>query len=92
MSLADDIRAGLARLEPTQLDLVDDSARHAGHAGSRDGGSHFNLRIVSNHFNGLSKVARHRMVYDALGSLMHRQVHALSIIALSPTETQDQDQ
>jgi BolA protein len=87
MSVAEQIRRRLAALQPVALELEDDSARHAGHAGARDGGGHYRLSIVSPRFAGLPTIARHRMVYDALGSLMRQQVHALSISARSPEET-----
>ena len=66
-------------LAPTVLEIVDDSHRHAGHAGARDGRGHFSVRIASPAFAGLSPVARHRAVYDALGDLMQTDIHALSI-------------
>ena len=72
-------------LDPTALDLEDDSASHAGHAGARDG-AHFNLRIVSPRFTGLSRVARHRLVYDAVRPWMADGVHALAIDARAPGE------
>jgi BolA protein len=74
------LREQLARLEPTQLDIRDDSALHAGHAGAREGG-HFHVRIVSRKFAGLAPLARHRMVYEAVAELMGRDIHALSIDA-----------
>lgn len=80
------IRALLARLEPKQVALDDDSLRHAGHAGAASGGGHYNLRVISSHFEGLSPLARHRLVYDVLAPLMQREIHALSIIALTPGE------
>ena len=87
MRVADEIRARLARLEPQRLELVDDSARHAGHAGARpQGESHFRLLIVADAFNGRSRIERQRMVYGALGDLLRTDVHALSIAALSPAE------
>lgn len=61
----------LAVLAPEQLELIDDSALHAGHAGARAGGKHFRLTIVAAAFAGKNTVARHRMIYDALGELMH---------------------
>ena len=73
------------RLEPVALELEDDSAAHAGHAGARSG-AHFNLRIVSARFAGLSRVARHRLVYDALRPWMAEGVHALAIDARTPDE------
>ena len=88
MNLADIIRARLAALEPLSLDLVDESAQHAGHAGWREGGgTHWRLGIVSPRFAGQSAVARHRMVYQALGELMHNPIHALAITARAPDET-----
>jgi len=69
----------VAALAPTVLEIVDDSHRHAGHAGARDGRGHFSVRIASPAFAGLSPVARHRAVYDALGDLMQTDIHALSI-------------
>jgi BolA protein len=80
------IRAGLAVLEPTRLEITDESHKHAGHAGARDGGGHYVLRIVSARFAGKSTVARHRMIYSALGDLMKREIHALTIQALAPNE------
>lgn len=73
------------RLEPSLLELRDDSARHAGHAGAREGG-HYELRIASARFAGLSRVARHRLVYDSLADLMQRGIHALAIDARTPDE------
>jgi BolA protein len=72
-------------LQPTELQLRDDSHLHAGHAGAREGG-HYQLHIRSARFTGLSRVARHRLVYDALGPLGPRGVHALAIQALAPEE------
>ena len=73
---------------PTQLDIEDDSSRHAGHAGSRPGGeSHFNVVIEAAAFEGASRVARQRMVYQALAEELAGPVHALSVKALAPGET-----
>jgi BolA protein len=81
------IRARLeAELAPLSLEIVDDSHRHAGHAGARDGRGHFNVTIVATRFTGANRVARHRMVYAALGSLMQTDIHALSVTALAPDE------
>ena len=78
------LRAGLA---PLRLEIVDESALHAGHAGAREsGGGHFAVTIVSAAFAGQSLLARHRLVYDALGEVLRREIHALSIRALSPDE------
>jgi BolA family transcriptional regulator, general stress-responsive regulator len=73
-------------LAPLELKVQDDSADHAGHAGAAQG-SHFSVRIVSEHFKGLSRVARHRLVYDALGSLMTQGIHALALDAKAPGES-----
>lgn len=73
-------------LAPLQLEVVDDSARHAGHAGARDGRGHFNVRIVSAAFAGMRPLARHRAVYAALGPLMQTDIHALGVEALTPQE------
>jgi BolA protein len=78
-------RALTDRLEPVLLELVDDSAAHAGHAGARSG-AHFNLRIVSARFAGLPRISRHRLVYDALRPWMAEGVHALAIDARTPDE------
>jgi BolA protein len=76
-----------AALAPTRLELVDESARHAGHAGARPGGeSHFRLTVVAAAFAGRGRVERQRLVYEALGDLMDGPVHALSIRALTPEE------
>jgi BolA protein len=87
MSVAQQIRARLAALEPIALELVDESAKHAGHAGARPGGNtHWRLTIVSRAFAGKPVVARHRMIYDALGELMQDPIHALAIQARAPGE------
>lgn len=75
-----------AALAPQSLEIADESAQHAGHAGARSGGGHYALVIVSPSFSGKSLVERHRMIYDALGDAMHREIHALSIKALTPDE------
>ena len=81
------IRAALeAAFAPVSLEVVDDSARHAGHAGARDGRGHFNVDIVSAGFAGLAPLARHRAVYGALGEMMTTDIHALSIRARTPAE------
>ena len=77
----------LASLQPSQVDILDDSARHKGHAGAREGG-HFRLTIVASAFEGQSTLARHRMIHAALGDLMRHGIHALSIRAATPTEFQ----
>jgi BolA protein len=88
MSTAARIRERLAALSPVSLELVDESAKHAGHAGAQPGGeTHWRLTIVSPRFAGQPTVARHRMVYQALGELMQNPIHALAISARSPEET-----
>jgi BolA protein len=73
-------------LEPESCNLEDESAQHRGHAGAASGGGHFRLTIVSPKFRNLSTLARHRLVYEAMGELMQREIHALSITALTPEE------
>ena len=81
------IRAALEQaLRPQLLEVEDDSARHAGHAGARDGRGHFNVTVVSSAFEGLGPLARHRAVYAAVGTLMETDIHALSIVARTPAE------
>jgi BolA protein len=88
MSVAETIRARLQALEPLALDLVDESEQHRGHAGYREGGNtHWRLSIVSPRISGKPTVARHRLVYQALGELMQHPIHALAITARSPEET-----
>ena len=88
MNLAAEIKQRLAALEPVSLDLVDESEGHRGHAGYREGGgTHWRLAIVSARFSGQPVVARHRMVYQALGNLMQNPIHALAITARTPEET-----
>jgi BolA protein len=88
MNVAARIRERLASLEPLNLDLVDESSQHAGHAGWKPGGgTHWRLTIVSARFAGQPTVARHRMVYQALGELMQNPIHALAITARAPEET-----
>lgn len=88
MRVATAVRERLnAALQPTRVELVDESARHAGHAGARpQGETHFRLTIVADAFAGASRVERQRLVFQALGDLMRTDVHALSIQALTPEE------
>jgi BolA family transcriptional regulator, general stress-responsive regulator len=86
VNLVQTIQQRLAVLEPRSLELVDDSAKHIGHEGASRGGKHFSLTIVSDRFAGMSTVQRHRQIYEALGPLMHREIHALAIRALTPDE------
>jgi BolA protein len=71
---------------PTHLQIKDQSHLHAGHAGAKEGKGHFAITIVSDNFNGLNRIARHRLVYDALGALMISDIHALQIHAYTPSE------
>jgi BolA protein len=73
-------------LAPLELDVADESHRHAGHAGAADGRGHFRVRLVSSHFAGLTPIARHRAVYTALGELMQTDIHALAIDARAPDD------
>ena len=83
---AQDITAALtARLQPSALDVQDDSLLHAGHAGAREG-RHFSVAVVSERFTGLTRVARHRLIYDSLNQLIPRGIHALAIDARAPGE------
>jgi len=88
VNLAAEIKQRLAALEPMSIDLIDESEGHRGHAGYREGGgTHWRLAIVSPRFAGQPVVARHRMVYQALGNLMQNPIHALAITARTPEET-----
>jgi len=76
----------LAALSPAHLEIADDSALHAGHAGAKGGGGHYQLTIVSEQFAGHGTLARHRMIYDRLADMMQKDIHALSIKAATPDE------
>jgi BolA protein len=76
----------LETFAPLECQLEDESALHAGHAGAASGGGHYRLRLISANFEGLSRVNRHRLVYDCLADMMHTDIHALAIIALAPSE------
>ncbi|MGN6512001.1 MAG: BolA family protein [Lysobacteraceae bacterium] len=83
------MRALLAQaFAPAALEVVDDSHRHAGHAGARDGRGHFGVDIVSEAFAGMAPLARHRAIYAALGGMMATDIHALAIRARTPAEAQ----
>ncbi len=71
---------------PGLLEIIDNSAAHAGHAGARSGGGHYHVTIVAEIFEDRSLVQRHQLVYNALGDMMKQQIHALGINALSPSE------
>jgi len=85
MNLTEAIRNRLASLEPISLEIQDDSAAHAGHKGN-GGGGHFTIKMISSHFSQKSQIMRHRLIYQALSDLIPQQIHAISIIAISPTE------
>jgi BolA protein len=72
--------------KPGLLEIIDNSAAHAGHAGVRSGGGHYHVTIVAEAFEGKSLVQRHQMIYQALGDLMKQEIHALGINALSSSE------
>ena len=75
-----------AGLSPLECQVEDESALHAGHAGAASGGGHYRLRLVSSRFEGQPRLARHRLVYDALHDMMQNDIHALAITALTPAE------
>lgn len=78
--------------QPEELQVKDESHKHAGHAEARDGRGHFNVRIVSERFAGTSPIERHRMVYETLDDLMKTDIHALSLTALTPSRTDQNHQ
>ena len=81
------IRACLYQaLQPVQLDVEDESHRHAGHEGARDGRGHFRVRIVAAEFSGMPLIKRHQRVYAALGDRMRADIHALSMTTLTPAQ------
>jgi BolA protein len=80
------IRQRLHKLDPEQVEIADESARHAGHEGAKGGGGHYLLTIVSRKFSGIPVLARHRLVYSALNDMMYKRIHALSIKAYTPEE------
>lgn len=86
MNTAEKMRERLAALAPLRLEIDDDSAKHAGHAGAKEGG-HYRLLIVSPRFAGCATMQRHRLIYEALGPMMRGEIHALSIRALTPEES-----
>ena len=81
------IRARLLEaLAPCEVEVQDDSHLHVGHVGAREGGGHFSVHVVAEQFDGLSPLARHRLVYAALNEMMQGPIHALAITALTPDE------
>jgi BolA protein len=81
-----EMKRRLAVLAPEHIEIVDESALHAGHAGARSGGGHYQLTLIAAAFAGQTGMARHRAIYQALGDLMSTRIHALSITALAPDE------
>jgi BolA protein len=75
-----------AAFAPSEILVKDQSHLHAGHAGAEEGKGHFDVRLVSDKFDGQNRISRHRMVYDALGAFMHSDIHALRINAISPSD------
>lgn len=86
MNRIDAMKGKLAVLNPVVLEIIDESHKHAGHAGARDGGGHYLLQIVASEFSGKTTMARHRMIYSALGEMMKHEIHALNIQAKTPEE------
>lgn len=87
MNLEQTIRDRLSVLEPQAVEILDESHRHAGHAGAREsGGGHFEVTVVSKRFEGQQPLARHRMVYETVSDLIPARIHALSIRAYTPAE------
>jgi BolA protein len=82
----DQMNTLLATLQPTKIEIADDSHKHAGHVGARGGGGHYHLLIVSTQFANKPTLARHRMIYSALGDMMKHDIHALAIAAYTPEE------
>ena len=80
------IRAAMQVLAPASLEVIDESHKHVGHEGARDGRGHFAVVIVSEQFTGLAALARHRRIYEALGTMMQTDIHALTIQARTPAE------
>lgn len=86
ITLQQEIQQRLTVLEPEFLDIVDDSAHHIGHTGAKNGGSHFHLTIISHCFNGLNRVAQHRLVYKILHDLIPTRIHALALKTMTPDD------
>ncbi|MET0218262.1 MAG: BolA family protein [Burkholderiales bacterium] len=86
MNTVREMEQRLQALAPDNIEILDESGKHAGHEGAKGGGGHYELIIVSPRFSGRPTLARHRMVYEALGDLMRKDIHALAIRALAPNE------
>lgn len=82
----DQMNVLLAALQPTKIEIADDSHKHAGHVGARSGGGHYRLLIVSTQFASMPTLTRHRMIYSVLGDMMKHDIHALAIAAYTPEE------
>ncbi len=76
----------LAAFAPSECLVEDESALHAGHAGAASGGRHYRVRLISAAFEGKNRLIRHRLVYDCLADMMHKDIHALAITAIAPSE------
>jgi len=76
----------LATFSPSECQVEDESALHAGHAGAASGGGHYRVRLISAVFEGKNRLIRHRLVYDCLADMMHKDIHALAITAIAPSE------
>lgn len=86
MNTAELMHQKLSKLNPESLEILDESGKHVGHVGAKSGGGHFQLVIVSREFAGKPIQSRHRMVYEALGPMMKKEIHALAIKAYAPDE------
>ena len=86
MTTAELMQQKLSKLNPQSLEIQDESGKHVGHEGAKSGGGHYQLIIVSGEFSGKPMQLRHRMVYDALGPMMKKEIHALAIKAYAPGE------
>lgn len=86
MNTAERMQQRLSKLDPESIEILDESGKHIGHEGAKSGGGHYQLVIVSRQFDGKPSQARHRMVYEALGPLMQKEIHALAIRAYAPGE------
>jgi len=86
MTTAELMQQKLSKLNPQSLEILDESSKHVGHEGARAGGGHYQLVIVSGEFSGKPMQLRHLMVYDALGPMMKKEIHALAIKAYAPGE------
>jgi len=86
MNTAELMQQRLSALKPESVEILDESGAHAGHEGAKSGGGHYQLTIVSREFDGKPAQLRHRMVYEALGPMMKKEIHALAIKAFAPDE------